>query len=345
MDAISWLEFFRESFFFTLKFEKSSRQQVGSTCYILISTVVIFLELVVGFAAPYGKFYSSNSLGKCPVPPRLAWFLQELPSFAVSGYFLVQSLQKKIITKLCDITTQKDVSWINRGLLSLMVFHYFNRTFIYSFRIKGGKPTAFMACALAAVFTAINGYLQSLCLIQFNEYQIHNTSEPRLFIGVALFVIGFFINFHSDNILRNLRKPGEKDYKIPRGGFFEYVTNAHYFGENLEWLGFGIAGNNVGGYVFALFTFANLFPRAAQSHQWYLKKFDNYPKNRKIYIPFLLTCVIAFVRPCPNILTDFKSQNNKQIFKIISTITFYFSDPAVVNFEVSNFLNRFCINS
>ena len=32
-----------------------------------------------------------------------------------------------------------------------------------------------------------------------------------------MFLSGMAINIHSDHILRNLRKPGEKGYKIPKG--------------------------------------------------------------------------------------------------------------------------------
>ncbi len=36
-------------------------------------------------------------------------------------------------------------------------------------------------------------------------------------LGLNLFFVGMAINIHSDDILRNLRKPGETGYKIPRG--------------------------------------------------------------------------------------------------------------------------------
>ena len=36
-------------------------------------------------------------------------------------------------------------------------------------------------------------------------------------LGSALWLIGMLINIHSDHVLRNLRKPGETGYKIPRG--------------------------------------------------------------------------------------------------------------------------------
>ena len=180
----------------------------------------------------------------------------------------------------------------NQFILILMIFHYFNRTFIYSLSIKGGKPTGLMPFCMAFIFTSINGLFQSLCLLQFKEYFIINDKiELNVIIGVLLFFIGFLINKQSDDILRNLRKnKNDKSYKIPYGGLFYYITNPHYFGETIEWLGFGIAGNNIGGYCFAFFTFANLFPRGCHNHTWYQNKFkEDYPKlNRKIFIPFIL---------------------------------------------------------
>ncbi|KTG33508.1 hypothetical protein cypCar_00010658 [Cyprinus carpio] len=49
--------------------------------------------------------------------------------------------------------------------------------------------------------------------------------------GSCMWLLGCIINIHSNHILRNLRKPGETDYKIPRGGMFEYVSGANFFGE------------------------------------------------------------------------------------------------------------------
>ena len=79
----------------------------------------------------------------------------------------------------------------------------------------------------------------------------------------------------------------KKKPQIPKGGMFEYVTGATYFTEFVEWLGYGIAIGKWQGLAFAIFTFCNLFPRAVHNHAWYHQKFDNYPKNRKIFFPFL----------------------------------------------------------
>ena len=70
---------------------------------------------------------------------------------------------------------------------------------------------------MAFVFCMLNGYLQARYLSKFAYYENSWLSNPIFICGVALFVTGMAINIHSDCTLRNLRKPGEKGYKIPKG--------------------------------------------------------------------------------------------------------------------------------
>jgi len=65
------------------------------------------------------------------------------------------------------------------------------------------------------------------------------------------------------------------------------VSGANFFGEIVEWTGWAIAGASLPAVAFAVFSFCNIGPRGFQHHQWYLKKFENYPKNRRAVIPFL----------------------------------------------------------
>jgi len=81
------------------------------------------------------------------------------------------------------------------------------------------------------------------------------------------------------------RKPGE--YGIPRGGVFEFVSCPNYLGEILEWTGWAIATWSLPGLAFALWTAANLIPRAYANHAWYRKTFPDYPGKRKALIPFV----------------------------------------------------------
>jgi len=103
-----------------------------------------------------------------------------------------------------------------------------------------------------------------------------------------VFLAGWVINLHSDSIIRNLRQAGDSGHYIPRGGMFRYVTSANYLGELVEWLGWALLTWSWAGAVFALWTFANLAPRAATHHRWYREKFgEDYPAQRKRLLPFI----------------------------------------------------------
>jgi protein-S-isoprenylcysteine O-methyltransferase Ste14 len=66
------------------------------------------------------------------------------------------------------------------------------------------------------------------------------------------------------------------------------VSCPNYFGEMIEWTGWAIATLSWPGLVFALWTAANLVPRALKHHAWYHAKFVDYPPARKAIIPFML---------------------------------------------------------
>ncbi|XP_076972935.1 3-oxo-5-alpha-steroid 4-dehydrogenase 1 isoform X2 [Tamandua tetradactyla] len=144
--------------------------------------------------------------------------------------------------------------WPNRVLLAMFLVHYVHRALIFPFLIRGGKPTPFFTWSLAFVFCAFNGYLQGTYLSRYAAYDEGWVTGPRFLAG----------------------------------GLFEYVTAANYFGEVIEWFGFAIASWSIQGMAFAVFTFSFLLGRAKQHHQWYLEKFEDYPKCRKILIPFLV---------------------------------------------------------
>ncbi|CAJ0586493.1 unnamed protein product, partial [Mesorhabditis spiculigera] len=235
---------------------------------MIAAGIVTCTALQLGITAGYGRYAVESSLS---IPGRWAWFLQEAPSFFISAYFLFS----------CQTTT-------SRFILALFVGHYFVRTFLFPLWLKSSKPTPFYIFMSAFCFCAWNGFMQGAYHARVIDYEANHLFKPVSLAGVALFFVGFAINQHSDHILRNLRQPGETAYKIPRGGLFDYVSGANYFGEIVEWCGFALASGTLPAYAFALFTAANIGPRALQHHRWYLQKFDNYPKERAAIIPFLL---------------------------------------------------------
>ncbi|XP_074842072.1 3-oxo-5-alpha-steroid 4-dehydrogenase 1 [Carettochelys insculpta] len=244
-----------------------------SLSYGLVGLGVVVMLVRTHLPLPYGR-YSSRSFG-CPVAVRLAWALQELPSLLVP-------LGLSLFSGAARVS-----EWPNRVLLALFMGHYLHRALIFPFLIHGGKPTPFLIFVLAFIFCVYNGYLQGRSLSHFAEYPSDWLKGPCFIVGFAMWLGGMAINIYSDHILRNLRKPGETDYKIPRGGLFEYVTGANFFGEIVEWFGFALASCTIESASFAICTLFTLGSRAQHHHQWYHEKFEDYPKSRKVLIPFV----------------------------------------------------------
>ena len=108
------------------------------------------------------------------------------------------------------------------------------------------------------------------------------------FQKLALFVIGATTNLLADTQLIRLRKSSNLDYRIPRGGLFKWISCPNYLGEIIEWAGFAILAGTLPALSFAIWTAANLIPRAMAHHQWYCDQFPSYPSERKAIIPFVL---------------------------------------------------------
>ncbi|XP_069140678.1 3-oxo-5-alpha-steroid 4-dehydrogenase 1-like isoform X2 [Argopecten irradians] len=138
------------------------------------------------------------------------------------------------------------------------------------------------------MFCMFNGYLQAAYLLQHADFGQDWYRNPRFYIGLSIFFFGMFINIQSDHKLRTLRKPGETGYKIPRGGMFTYVSGANFLGEIIEWFGFAVANGTLPTLAFFFSTTASISPRAFQHHRWYKEKFEDYPKERKALIPFII---------------------------------------------------------
>jgi protein-S-isoprenylcysteine O-methyltransferase Ste14 len=174
------------------------------------------------------------------------------------------------------------------ALLALWQLHYFNRAFVYPFRRRGGdKPMPLAVAALGLTFNIANAYLNARFLTHFARYPAGWLSDPRFVGGVALFLVGFAINQQSDEILRTLRAPGERGYKIPHGGLYRFVSAPNYLGELIEWSGFALAAWSPAALTFVVWTAANLAPRAWANHRWYRRTFPDYPTGRRALVPFL----------------------------------------------------------
>jgi len=234
--------------------------------WILIALIIFPINLI--FKAPYGK-HSTKKWGKT-IDNKTGWFLMELPALVTcpSIYFIVV----------------EEIS-LSIGFVFIWITHYFNRTIIYPLRIKTkDKKIPIAIVASAFFFNLINGFLNGYFISLIN---FESLSFTYIISGLLIFIIGFYVNVSSDNKLIKLRT-NQKDYVIPKGRLFNYVSCPNFLGEIIEWLGFAIMTLNLGSISFLIWTICNLIPRSKAHHKWYKENFEKYPTTRKAVIPYLL---------------------------------------------------------
>jgi hypothetical protein len=174
--------------------------------------------------------------------------------------------------------------------LALWLAHYLYRSFVFPFLGRGAKaamPVSIVGSAFG--FNLVNGYVNGRWL-----FALGPAREPSWFLdvrflaGAALFAVGFAVHARADAVLRGLRGPGETGYRIPRGILFSKVSCPNYLGEIVEWTGWALLTWSLPGLSFALWTFANLAPRALAHHRWYRERFPDYPPGRAALFPGVL---------------------------------------------------------
>ena len=242
--------------------------------YLLICSfalaVIVFIALFF-LSAPYGR-HIRKGWGPS-VRNKLAWVLMEAPSpLLFAACFLIGD---------------------NRGavpliLLALWEAHYIHRAFIYPFSLRGERQFPILVLGFGFIFNLMNAYLNGHFIFSLStQYTTAWLTDPRFIGGVILFIGGYMINRSADKILHDLRAPGETGYKIPQKGFYRWVSCPNYLGEIVAWSGWALATWSLQGLAFAVWTVANLAPRARSNHKWYRQTFPDYPAERKALLPGL----------------------------------------------------------
>jgi len=191
----------------------------------------------------------------------------------------------------------------NKMMLGWFSFHYLYRSIWYplvmmketegkSKKSSKGMPLGIVCSAW--FYCLCNGYLQARDLTKFRmpvpatgeDTYAQTPHDYQFWFGVFCIIVGFYIVITSDRILLKLKEKKQRElalngsssssshYAVPRGGFFEYVSSPHYFGELIEWMGFCIANDcSLASFSFVVFSASNLVPRAILTHKWYNEKF------------------------------------------------------------------------
>ncbi|WP_223690194.1 DUF1295 domain-containing protein [Leifsonia poae] len=237
----------------------------------IVLAVVTFVALCF-IVAPYGR-HGRGGWGPT-VPARVGWVVMESPAVLLFAAFYLLGTHRFAVVPLV--------------FLGLWLLHYVQRAFVYPFLMRGGGRMPSTVVGMALLFNALNAWNNARWISEFGTYPIEWLTDPRFLIGLVVFLGGFVLNLASDRILRRLRGAGSTGYQIPHGGGFRYVSSPNYLGEIVEWAGWAIATWSPAGLAFALYTTANLAPRAMANHRWYRETFDDYPVSRKALIPFVV---------------------------------------------------------
>ncbi|MCP3982539.1 MAG: DUF1295 domain-containing protein [bacterium] len=226
------------------------------------------------FRAPYGRFFRP---GWGPaLSDRVGWLVMELPAVLVFLALLLGSG-----------ATPGPVALVFAGM---WLGHYVHRSLVHPFLRRGNARRVPLLLALfGVVFNAINATLNGSHLFAGGApYDTAWFADARFLSGAALFGVGLAINVRSDRELCRLRRADEAGYGVPVGGLHRFVSCPNYLGEILEWGGWALATWSLAGLSFALWTAANLVPRALAYHAWYRRRFPDYPTDRRALVPFLL---------------------------------------------------------
>lgn len=235
--------------------------------------VIVFLALFF-VKAGYGMFRTKG--WGISLPNKLGWVIMECPAFLMMLYLWNGSFYK-----------------LEPALFTFFILfelHYFQRSFVFPLLMKGKSRMPIAITAMGVLFNVINAFLigYNLFYLKDSFYTAEWLSTPTFYAGCIIFFAGMGINLHADQVIRNLRPAGDTRHYLPQKGIYRYVTSGNYFGELVEWVGFAILTQSAAAWIFVLWTFANLAPRAYAIRQRYREEFGKEAVGkRKCLIPYI----------------------------------------------------------
>jgi very-long-chain enoyl-CoA reductase len=224
----------------------------------------------------YSKFAQGVKAG-IDVPSRVGMTLMYAPACALGAYYLVKHATTTR-TQLCA---------------TLMMIHFGKRVLecLFLHKYSGSMPlaTGLFVSTFYSTLSLITCYYssQSPALAYSSSDDLLAGYTSAAGVGMTLFALGVCGNFYHHYLLATLRKPGEKGYKLPVGGFFTYVAAPHYLFELVGWFGVSLVTKHSISFLYFIAMSSYLFERADAQHNWNLVKLKEvYPKSRKRILPF-----------------------------------------------------------
>ncbi|KAB2627251.1 very-long-chain enoyl-CoA reductase-like [Pyrus ussuriensis x Pyrus communis] len=254
-----------------------------SSLFVTSMSVISFTILAVyGFLElrekhlHYSKFWNSGSktfaVKEIKLSSRTGMLIAYTPAFLAAVASFVIYPQEDI--RMLLLSSALTIHFLKRILEVLFVHKY-----------SGGMilDSAVIISLSYGVCTASVTYAQSLT---------KGLPEPSIdlkYLGCLLFILGISGNFYHHCLLSRMRRlKGDKEYKIPKGGLFGIIICPHYLFEIIGFVGVALISQTLYGFSFTIGSALYLIARSYMTRRWYVSKFEDFPKNVKALIPYVL---------------------------------------------------------
>ncbi|XP_054458770.1 polyprenol reductase [Anoplopoma fimbria] len=265
---------------------------------------VLFQDLI-----RYGKT-KPNRKRACDVPKRWFWHFYAI-SVGWNGFLLALYLNSIFqnqsfpswLTGILDIltgapNTDSQVPQLSTLLVQLLLcVHSLRRLLECLFVSIFSDGAINLVQYLFGVFYYIVLGLTVLCSDRLGKGTGTLLSQLDWFhvAGTTLFIWASLMQHQSTVLLAGLRtgKTGAVEtlaHRMPEGGWFQLVSCPHYFAELLIYVSLSLAvgGLSLTWWLVVLYVLFNQALAAQLCHDFYISKYEAYPRHRKAFIPFVL---------------------------------------------------------
>lgn len=249
-----------------------------STPWLTVAAAIWAVGALPTLAAGFRGWDPVGRLGRSEVGARVnarwGWFVLELPA---------------LVTFPAIYLASDNYHLVGNVVLGLWLAHYGHRGLVWCWLVpKRDATVPVVMCGASIGFNLVNGALLGWFISYVADYPAQWLSDPRFVVGIVLFALGAGLNVWADYRLGYLRKLSRQDRVVPTGGPFRLACCPNLTGEIIEWIGFALLTWSLPGLAFALWTIANLVPRALWRRAWYRDNFGDFPRERAALVPGVL---------------------------------------------------------
>nr|XP_012228980.1 PREDICTED: polyprenol reductase-like [Linepithema humile] len=280
---------------------------------LLVNYMESYLSPILIRLYRYGKFSANTNqsiISKIEMPKK--WFghcyiltgplFTTLLYFALNRYFFSQNIPESLLS-LLDIflgTSRKPLVSAENTILAtvLLAIHGYKRAYeTYYVCVYSDKKINILYYVIIYLHYATT----SLSIIGESELFVRGSHVGLLshkltimeLMCALIFLLSTYLQLRTNVIFAGLRKNQHgdivtKEHKIAFGELFNYISNPLQLTEIILYLTLSVILWPASTFHYiTIFVVLNQIETAYLSHQWYQNTFKNYPKERKILIPFI----------------------------------------------------------